>query len=278
MTRPDHTAIAVKRLRCAYPRVSVLKGLDFEVKSGEFFIILGPNGSGKTTLIRSLAGLLPISGGAIRINQRSLNTYSRRELARQLAYVAQTGGDDGPFTIRELVLMGRSPYLGMLGVEGDTDVAIANQAIEYTDLSHLADRRIDSVSGGERQRAHISRAICQQTGIILLDEPTAALDLAHQIRIMGLMDTLKKARGTTVIMVSHDLNLAAMYADRLLLLVDGRVAVCGTPQQVINAETLVKAYGAHLLVDRSPAGNWPRVNLVKAPRKAAADSPNDVFK
>jgi iron complex transport system ATP-binding protein len=115
MTRPDHTAIAVKRLRCAYPRVSVLKGLDFEVKSGEFFIILGPNGSGKTTLIRSLAGLLPISGGAIRINQRSLNTYSRRELARQLAYVAQTGGDDGPFTIRELVLMGRSPYLGMLG-------------------------------------------------------------------------------------------------------------------------------------------------------------------
>lgn len=256
-------AISTSQLTCAYPHVSVLKGLDFYVKAGEFFIILGPNGSGKTTLIRSLAGLLPVSSGEIALMGRPLKQYSRKELSLQLAYVAQSSGDDGPFTIKELVLMGRAPYLGILGVEGVKDVAIANQAIAYTGLSQLSDRRIDSVSGGERQRAHISRAICQETGLILLDEPTAALDLAHQIRIMDLMAMLKKDRGTTVIMVSHDLNLAAMYADRMLLLVDGRVAASGTPEQVIDEATLSNAYGCEVVVDRSPAGNWPRVNLIK---------------
>ena len=256
-------AISTRQLTCAYPHVSVLKGLDFDVKAGEFFIILGPNGSGKTTLIRSLAGLLPVSSGEIALMGRPLKQYSRKELSLQLAYVAQSSGDDGPFTIKELVLMGRAPYLGILGVEGEKDVAIANQAIAYTGLSQLSDRRIDSVSGGERQRAHISRAICQETGLILLDEPTAALDLAHQIRIMDLMAMLKKDRGTTVIMVSHDLNLAAMYADRMLLLVDGRVAASGTPEQVIDEATLSNAYGCEVVVDRSPAGNWPRVNLFK---------------
>ena len=257
------TAVNVHQLTCGYPPVTVLKGVDFDVKPGEFFIVLGPNGSGKTTLIRSLAGLLPISGGEISIHERPIKAYSRRELARQLAYVAQTGGDDGPFTIRELVLMGRSPYLGILGVEGEKDVSIANQAIAYTDLSHLSERRIDSVSGGERQRAHISRAICQETGLILLDEPTAALDLAHQIRVMDLMAMLRKDNGTAVVMISHDLNLAAMYADRLLLLVNGSIAACGTPEEVLNEETLVNAYGCDILVDRSPAGDWPRVNLIK---------------
>lgn len=257
------TAVNVHQLTCGYPPVTVLKGLDFDVKPGEFFIVLGPNGSGKTTLIRSLAGLLPISGGEIEIHDRSIKAYSRRELALQLAYVAQTGGDGGSFTIRELVLMGRSPYLGILGVEGEKDVLTADQAIAYTGLSHLSDRRIDSVSGGERQRAHISRAICQETGLILLDEPTAALDLAHQIRVMDLMAMLRKDNGTTVIMISHDLNLAAMYADRLLLLVKGRIAACGTPKEVLNEETLVNAYGCDILVDRSPAGDWPRINLIK---------------
>lgn len=256
-------AIKVSRLSCAYPRVSVLKDLSFDVKAGEFFIIIGPNGSGKTTLIRSMAGLMPFSGGGISLNGRPLQKYSRHELASQLAYVSQTGGDDNLFTIQELVLMGRSPYLGILGVEGEKDIAIAKQAISFTGLGHLSDRRIDNVSGGEKQRAHISRAICQETDLILLDEPTAALDLAHQISIMGLMNLLKRDRGTTIVMVSHDLNLAAMYADRLLLLVDGRLAVCGPPEKVIEEKTLEKAYGCGLLVDRSPVGDWPRINLIK---------------
>jgi iron complex transport system ATP-binding protein len=200
--------------------------------------------------------------GDIDFDGRPLKRYRQRELARKVAYVAQTGTDDGPFTVRDTVLMGRAPYLGMLGVEGPGDVEIAAEAINFTGLSHLADRRVNSLSGGERQRAHIARAICQRPELILLDEPTAALDLAHQIRIMDLMGTLKHDRGTTVVMVSHDINLAAMYADRLLLLVDGCMAACGSPSEVIREEILVKAYGCDMRVDQSPVGHWPRVSLV----------------
>ncbi|MBC2745028.1 MAG: ABC transporter ATP-binding protein, partial [Desulfosarcina sp.] len=255
-------AVRVNRLSCSYPRAPVLWDLSFEMAGAEFFIVIGPNGSGKTTLVKALAGLLPVSGGDIFIQDRPLRQINRKELARRVAYVAQTSADDSPFTVREMVLMGRSPYLGVLGVEGKTDIDIARQAIAFTGLNHLSGRRIGSLSGGERQRAHIARAICQQPDLILLDEPTAALDLAHQIRIMNLMKRLKRENGTTVVMVSHDINLAAMYADRLLLLVNGRVAACGPPAQVINEKTLAGAYGCRLLVDRSPAGPWPRVSLI----------------
>lgn len=255
--------IDVNGLSYTYPQRSVLKEVSFVVNAAEFFIIIGPNGSGKTTLIRSLAGLLPDASGEIVLNGRPLKKYSRRRLAHALSYVAQSGKDEGPFTIMELVLMGRAPYLGILGVESEKDTALARQAIAFTDLSHLSHLRLDSVSGGERQRAHISRAICQETGLMLLDEPTAALDPGHQIRTMDLMTRLKTERGTTVVMVSHDLNLAAMYADRLLLLVDGCVAACGPPQEVINTHTLAEAYDCNVYVDSSPAGPWPRVNLVK---------------
>jgi iron complex transport system ATP-binding protein len=255
-------AIRVDRLSCSYPRTPVLQDLSFEVAGAEFFIIIGPNGSGKTTLIKTLGGLLPVSEGDIFFQNRLLKQHRKSDLSRQVAYVAQTSADDNPFTVREMVLMGRSPYLGLLGVEGRADIEFARQSIEFTGLSHLDDRRINSLSGGERQRAHIARAICQQPALILLDEPTAALDLAHQIRIMDLMKRLKQENGTTVVMVSHDINLAAMYADRLLLLVDGRLAACGAPKQVINEKTLAGAYGCRIRVDRSPAGPWPRVSLI----------------
>jgi iron complex transport system ATP-binding protein len=260
--------LCVRHLSCAYPDTPVLKDLDFEVQGGECFIVIGPNGSGKTTLIRALAGLMVPTGGEIDFNGRPLKRYRRRDLARQVAYVAQTGSDDGPFTVHDTVLMGRAPYLGVLGVEGPEDKQIAAEAIAFTGLSHLAGRRITSLSGGERQRAHIARAICQQPELILLDEPTAALDLAHQIRIMDLMGTLKQKRGTTVIMVSHDINLAAMYADRLLLLVDGRMTACGRPSEVIREAVLVPAYGCDMRVDRSPVGPWPRVSLVPADKNS----------
>jgi len=254
--------IRVHHLNCAYPGTPVLRDLSFDVRTGECFIVIGPNGSGKTTLIRTLAGLMTPTGGDIDFNGRPLERYRRRDRARKVAYVAQTGTDDGPFTVHGTVLMGRAPYLGMLGVEGPEDMDIAAEAIAFTGLDHLVDRHVASLSGGERQRAHIARAICQRPELILLDEPTAALDLAHQIRIMDLMGSLKRDRGTTVVMVSHDINLAAMYADRLLLLVDGCLAACGPPADVIREEILVKAYGCDIRVDRSPVGPWPRVSLV----------------
>ena len=155
-----------------------------------------------------------------------------------------------------------SPYLGMLGLEEDNDLEIAHQAIAFTDLENLAHRKLDQLSGGEQQRVFIARAICQKPDIILLDEPTASLDLAYQVRIMDLMEQLKKDKGITVVMVSHDVNLAAMYADHLLLLHDGQVVCHGLPNEVITYQTLEAAYGCTLLVDESPLGKSPRVTLV----------------
>jgi iron complex transport system ATP-binding protein len=179
--------IRTDRLSCAYSQSPVLRELTFQVDPGELFVIIGPNGSGKTTLIKALAGLLPVSGGQITFKNQPLSKYRQKELARYVAYVAQTGAVDSPFSVREVVLMGRSPYLGVLGVEGEVDLEIVRQAIAFTGLSPLSDRRLNRLSGGERQRAFIARAICQRPELILLDEPTAALDLAHQIRIMDLM-------------------------------------------------------------------------------------------
>jgi iron complex transport system ATP-binding protein len=264
--------IRTDRLNCAYPQATVLQDLTFNVDPGELFIIIGPNGSGKTTLVKALIGLLPISGGTILYKDRPLKSYKQKDLARQVAYVAQTDITDSPYSVKEMVLMGRAPYLGLLGFESEADLEIARRAIAFTGLSHLSDQRLNSLSGGERQRATIARAICQQPELIFLDEPTSALDLSHQIRIMGLMERMKKTQGTTVVMVSHDINLAAMYADRLLLLVDGRMAACGPPSQVIDERILSQAYKCDILVDGSPAGPWLRVNLTRNESKKKSET------
>jgi len=256
-------AVQIDRLSCVYRRTAIIADLSFAVPEGNFFIVIGPNGSGKTTLLKSMAGLLPAASGDILLRGRSLRQHRRKELARKLAYVAQNTGEDSPFTVRETVLMGRAPYLGVLGVEGRQDLELTNQAMHFTGIDHLADRRLDSLSGGERQRTHIARAFCQHPEIILLDEPTASLDLTHQIRIMELMADLKKRNHTTIVMVSHDINLAAMYADRLLLLVNGSRRACGAPAEVIDEKILENAYGCHVRVDVSPYGSWPRVNLIR---------------
>jgi iron complex transport system ATP-binding protein len=252
----------VDRLSCAYARNRVLRDLTFQVARGEVFIIIGPNGSGKTTLIKALTGLLPVSAGTVHFEDRPLAEYRRRELARCVAYVAQAAAADSPFSVRETVLMGRAPFLGVLGVEGEADLDIVRQAIAFTGLDRLADRRLSQLSGGERQRAYIARAICQQPALMLLDEPTAALDLANQMRIMDLMNRLRSDAGTTIVMVSHDINLAAMYADRILLLVKGRIRACGAPGDIIDEKLLTSAYGCPLHVDRSPYGAWPQVHLI----------------
>jgi iron complex transport system ATP-binding protein len=158
--------------------------------------------------------------------------------------------------------MGRSPHQGVLGLERKEDVRVLKQAMAFTGIEHLAHRKIDQLSGGERQRVFIARAICQEPRIILLDEPTAALDLAHQVRIMDLMEQLKNEKGVTVIMVSHDINLAAMYGDCLLLLKEGRIVSQGPTDDVLTFDTLEKAYGCLLLVDQSPLGDFPRVTPV----------------
>ena len=255
-------AITVQNVNHAFDGRPVLEDVGFEVTGGQFFIIIGPNGSGKTTLLKLLVGLLPLKQGRIRIMSRDIGRYTARALARHIAYVPQSVPVEFPFSVTQVVLMGRAPHLGILGFEGEADQTLAQTAMAITGVEHLAHRRVDQLSGGEQQRVFIARAICQQPEILLLDEPTAALDLSHQVRLMDLLEHLKTDQGVTIVMVSHDLNLAAMYADRLLLLSRGGVARLGTPAQVIDFELLEKVYGCTLLVDESPLGEYPRVHLV----------------
>ncbi|MDL2269382.1 ABC transporter ATP-binding protein [Desulfosarcina sp. OttesenSCG-928-A07] len=256
-------AIETTGLSVAYQKTPVLRDLSLTVKRGDFFVIIGPNGSGKTTLIKALAGLIPSAEKFVRIGGHPMTGYSKRKLARKIAYVAQSEGDDCPFTVRQVVLMGRSPYLGVLGMEGPTDFAIADQAMAFSGLSALSDRPVHRLSGGERQRAQIARAICQQPDLMLLDEPTAALDLFHQGRMMSLLAGLKAQTGTTLIMVSHDINLAAMYADQMLLLVKGQITAMGDVNTVVNPAVLSEAYGCPVHVEKSPCGPWPQVSLMQ---------------
>jgi iron complex transport system ATP-binding protein len=240
----------------------VVKKASLQVEQGEFFVIIGPNGAGKTTLLKALSGLQPLAEGEIEIRQRPLGDYSKKELARTLALVPQQINADFPFTVAETVLMGRYPHLGLLAVEGKKDLELAEQAMAFTEVIDLAGRRLNQLSGGERQRVIIARAICQQSKILLLDEPTASLDPAHQLRIMDLMERLRREEQVTIVMVSHDLNLASSYADRLLLLKDGEVEKVGTPREVLTQERLSQSYGCTLLVDENPLLGKPRVSLV----------------
>ncbi|MBC8316472.1 MAG: heme ABC transporter ATP-binding protein [Desulfobulbaceae bacterium] len=256
------SAVTVRDLSLSFRHTPVLRNISLEVQPGAFFMIIGPNGAGKTTLLKVLANLIASDKGNIEILGKPLSSYSKRQLAQVTAMVPQQVTTDFPFTVAETVLMGRSPHIGLLAIEGKEDVDIANQAMEFTDVAHLADRKLDQVSGGERQRVIIARAICQQTKIILLDEPTAALDPSHQLKIMDLMERLRREQQITVIMVSHDLNLAGMYGQQLLLLKNGKIEKTGTPQEVLTQEQLTSSYNCSLFVDENPITQKPRVNLV----------------
>ncbi|MCG8471864.1 MAG: ABC transporter ATP-binding protein [Desulfobacterales bacterium] len=250
MERASHHLIEATGVAGGYGKERVLSGVDLAMEAGSFFIIAGPNGTGKTTLLKTLAGLNTPSKGSIHLDGKPVHRFSRKALARRIAYLPQSVESAFDLSVRDVVLMGRAPHLGLLGIHSDEDIQIAEEAMAFTGVSHLAHRTLDALSGGERQRVFISRAVCQQTDFILLDEPTSALDLAHQIRVMDLMETLKKERGTGIIMVSHDLNLAAMYADTLCLIHKGKVAALGTPQEVLCESRLKTIYGCAVCVEK----------------------------
>lgn len=256
------TALDIRNIALTYGNNKVVDSVSFSVGSGEFFMILGPNGAGKSSLLKLIVGIEKPQSGQIDILGRPKEKYSTRDLAKVVALVAQQAPIDFPFTVVETVLMGRSPHLGLLGIESEKDYALAEEAMSFTGVAQFADRRLDQLSGGERQRVMIARAICQEPRIILLDEPTNSLDPAHQLKIMDLMERLRQEKKTTVIMVSHDLNLAALYSDRLLLLKNGRVVVIGTPKEVFVPEFIEKSYGCDMLIEKNPVGDVPRVTLV----------------
>jgi iron complex transport system ATP-binding protein len=280
MRSADQIAYQVERLQFRYRKDSgahtgsererdgwVLKGLTFEVRTGEIVGVIGPNGSGKTSLLKLLARILRPQEGAVTLFGRAIADMQQVEVARTVALVPQESPILFPFTITEMVLMGRFPHhqvvggLGGLGWEGPEDIRLAEEAMKETDVAHLADRLINDVSGGERQRVIIARALTQQPRVLLLDEPTAFLDLHHQLDICRILRRLNEAWGLTVVLVSHDLNLASQYCDRLLLLKDGVVYRTGPPADVIRPEVLEAVYGCQVLVDHHPLSGLPRVTL-----------------
>jgi cobalamin transport system ATP-binding protein len=241
---------------------SILSNISFQVSAGEFFVIIGPNGAGKTSLLKILSGLQKAQQGTVAIKGKNINGYTRRNLSQILAIVPQQIEVGFPFTVADTVIMGRTPHLGILGMESKKDFDIAEEAMNFTEVSHLKDRKLFQLSGGELQRVIIARAICQQPEIILLDEPTTALDPSHQLKIMDLMERFRSQNNTTIIMVSHDLNLASMYGDRLLLLKEGRVIQTGNPKKVLNKSLLEESYGCRMMVDENPLGQVARVTPI----------------
>lgn len=255
-------AAAVDSITVKAGRKIILAGLSCAVREQDFLVVIGPNGAGKTTLLKTLCGLTPAAAGRIIILGRPLSAYSRKQLAATVALVPQQVSLEFPFSVEQTVLMGRSPHLGLLEQEKQRDYDVARQAMRFTGVDHLAGRRLDQLSGGERQRVMIARAICQQPRIMLLDEPTAALDPAHQLLIMQLMQRLRREEGLTVVMVSHDLNLAALFGSRILLLRDGREVISGTPAEIMTAANLQQAYGCPMHVDIHPLTGTPRVSIM----------------
>lgn len=265
-------AVEARHLYCGYKDKPVLKDLSFLVDRGDFFILIGPNGSGKTTLMKTLAGIQKASG-SLKVMGQPIEGFSRKALARHVAFVPQQLPVDFPFSVREVVLMGRAPHQGILGIETREDLAVAERVMAVTDIAHLAERRLNCLSGGELQRVFIAKALCQEPDILVLDEPTAFLDLSHQIQVMDLLEHLKQKKGITIIMVSHDLNLAAMYGDRLLLMQDGEILSLGTPSEVLTFSILEAAYGCILLTEKSPLGDFPRVTTIPGRLAAAVHAP-----
>jgi len=235
------------------------------VPRGAIVGLLGPNGSGKTTLLRLLAGTLTASAGDIRVQGEPLAALSRREIARRIAVVPQDTHTAFDFSVIEIVLMGRYPHLGAFELEGAGDLTIARDALAATGMSALETRPFNALSGGEKQRVVIAGALAQRADILLLDEPTASLDLAFQLEITSLLAELNRARGVTMVVSTHDLNLAAALCTELVLLKGGRVLAHGPTEQVLDAAAVRSLYGVDADVVRHPrAGHLTVVPLARA--------------
>ena len=255
---PDVPGIAATGVFAAYGERTVLNGLELEVAQGTVMALAGPNGVGKSTLLRAVAGGLRPARGEIRVMGADVYAMGGRERARLVAMVPQNPDLPRGTTALEVTLMGRNPHLGLLAWESSGDVDIAFEALRMTDTEELAGRPVHQLSGGERQRVAIAMALAQQTPVVLLDEPTANLDLAYQPAIMRLLRELAEA-GKTVVTAVHDLTLAGQFCDSVALVGGGRVVACGPPEATLTPEAIREVYGAETLVLEHPETGKPIV-------------------
>jgi len=248
VTAPGGAGIEAHRVRFGYRTVPVFDGIDLAFGAAEMTALIGPNGSGKTTLLKLLSGSLRPQGGEVTLDGRALAGLAPRARARLVAVVPQETSMTFDFTVMETVLMGRTAYLGRFGVEGPDDVAEARRALDRTGTLGFAGRLLSQLSGGERQLVLIARALAQTPRVLLLDEPTAFLDIRHRLEIYALLSSLNRDEGLTVITTSHDINLAARYCPRIVLLKQGRVRADGPPSAVFRPEVLSEVYETPLSV------------------------------
>ena len=256
--------LRIENLSVSYGTRCVLMDVSLEVNSGEVVALIGPNGAGKSTLVRAVSGVIQVESGRIRSNDflrpsENLLSLSPMQRARSLAVVPQAASMPPAFTVWETVLMGRTPYLNFLGQVSAKDEAIARLALQKVDALDLSERRVGELSGGEQQRVLLARALAQSTPILLLDEPTSNLDLHYQVSFMETVSALAHRDNLAVLVALHDLNLAARYADRVALLVDGEIKVTGTPWQVLTTELISTAYHLPVQVIPHPFADVPLV-------------------
>jgi iron complex transport system ATP-binding protein len=256
------TVLDVRELRVTLDGVGILNGVDLAMAAGEWVTVIGPNGAGKSTLLRAVGGLLP-DAGAISLFGTPIGRLRRQERARLVATVAQSPAVPPGMAVLDYVLLGRTPYIPMLGRESAADLAVVDETLAGLDLSGFAGRRLETLSGGERQRVFLARALAQGAPLLLLDEPTSALDIGHQQEVLELVDRLRRDRGLTVLASMHDLSVAGEYADRLVLLDGGRVAAVGPPREVLTVDLLARHYRAHVKV--IPGEQGPLVVPVRQP-------------
>jgi len=256
-------ALSVNDVSFSYSSsVPTLRHVSFHVPKGEFLSLVGPNGSGKSTLLKLLDRIYLPQSGTILVNGRPLSAYTRAELAKRIAFVPQDSAAMFPFTALEIVLMGRSPHSRGMIFESKQDREIAMEMLRRTDAAHVAHQPITRLSGGERQRVFVARALAQQPEILLLDEPNAHLDIAHQIAIFEIIKQINTEERLTVVSVSHDLNLTAAFSTRIGMLVCGSLAALGTPDEVLTEENIRAVFQTRVAVDRHPAAAFPRVTLL----------------
>ena len=239
--------IVVRNLSATYDDNLVYSGVSMTVMAGEWVVIIGPNGAGKSTLLRSVAGLTDMPG-SVEIDGRSINDMSARQRAQKVAFVPQAPALPAGMSVTDYVLLGRTPYLSLLGTETRNDLGVAAYMLGLLAVGGLAKRDIATLSGGEAQRVVLARALAQEPQVLLLDEPTSALDLGRQQETMQVIDDLRVDRNLTVLTTMHDLTLAGQFADRLLLLNGGGILAEGTPDEVLTSETISKHYGANVRV------------------------------
>jgi iron complex transport system ATP-binding protein len=254
--------LKINHLSAGYYRKDILKNVSLAVNQGDFLGVIGPNGSGKTTLLRLITRVLSPRQGEIDFKGENIFRMNLKELCRSVAFVAQDVATNFSFTVMEVVLMGRIPHLKRLQFETRKDIGIAEAALRESDTFDLKEKLIDELSAGERQRVIIARALAQEPALLLLDEPTAHLDIGHQIQILDLLKRLNRQANLTIVMVLHDLNLASAYCNRIVLLDEGKIFKEGSPEEVLTYQNIEAVYKTVVLVNENPVTRKPNVVLV----------------